>query len=293
MTKQLIYFLLFCLPLTCLAQDDQELTEEQYAAMLREFANSLDKQTGTISLPNGLVTLQVPDNFYYLNPGDADKVLVDLWGNPATEPTLGMLFPAHMSPIDENAWAVTIEYEEDGYVDDDDADSIDYDDLLQEMQRDTRETNEYRTENGYEPIQLIGWAAPPRYDSVGHKLHWAKEIQFGDSEENTLNYNIRVLGRQGVLVLNFIAGMNQLPEIQTNLDSVLALAEFNQGSRYSDFDPSLDKVAAYGLGGLVAGKVLAKTGMLAAAFIFLKKFGVIVVVLIGGLFAKLLKRSKA
>ena len=286
--------LLFTLPLVAWAQDDsQEITEEQYAAALQEFVDSLDKQTGTITLPNGLVTLQVPDSFYYLNTEDADKVLVDLWGNPDGDPTLGMLFPAHMSPIDDNAWAVTIEYEEDGYVRDDDADSIDYNDLLRDMQSDTRDANRFRTDNGYEPIELIGWAAPPHYDKAGHKLHWAKEIKFGEDPNHTLNYNIRVLGRKGVLVLNFIAGMNQLPEIESNLDSVLVLAEFNQGSRYSDFNPSLDKVAAYGLGGLVAGKVLAKTGILAALFIFLKKFGVFIVVAIGGLFAKLFKRNSA
>ena len=34
----------------------------------------------------------------------------------------------------------------------------------------------------------------------------------------------------------------------------------------------MDKIAAYGIGGLVAGKVLAKTGMLAVGLIFLKKF---------------------
>jgi uncharacterized membrane-anchored protein len=37
---------------------------------------------------------------------------------------------------------------------------------------------------------------------------WAKEIRFGDREENTLNYNVRVLGRKCVLVLDFIAGMS-------------------------------------------------------------------------------------
>jgi uncharacterized membrane-anchored protein len=36
-------------------------------------------------------------------------------------------------------------------------------------------------------------------------MYWAKEINFGGDSENTLNYNIRVLGRKGVLLLNFIA----------------------------------------------------------------------------------------
>jgi len=63
-----------------------------------------------------------------------------------------------------------------------------------------------------------------------------------------------------VLVLNFIAQIDQQQLIETKLNSVLALAEFDQGSKYSDFDPDMDDVAAYGLGALVAGKVIAKTG---------------------------------
>src|SRR5690606_13039288 len=122
------------------------------------------------------------------------------------------------------------------------------------------------------PIELIGWAATPYYDQQTNKLYWAKELKFGDYDEHTLNYNIRVLGRHGVLVLNFVAGMEQLPEIQKNLDSVLAMAEFTPGKRYAEFDPNLDQAAAYGIGALVAGKVLAKTGMLATALLFLKKF---------------------
>ena len=43
-----------------------------------------------------------------------------------------------------------------------------------------------------------------------------------------------------------------MPVIDANVDAVLALADFNQGSRYEDFDPDLDQVAAYGLGALVA-----------------------------------------
>ncbi|CAA0085233.1 Uncharacterised protein [BD1-7 clade bacterium] len=124
-------------------------------------------------------------------------------------------------------------------------------------------------------------------------MHWAKEIKFGDQETNTLNYNIRVLGRKGVLVLNFIADMDQKATIDANISDVLAVAEFDQGSKYSDFDPEIDKVAAYGLGALVAGKVIAKTGFFAIALLFLKKFGVFILVGLGALFGKLFSRKKA
>jgi uncharacterized membrane-anchored protein len=101
-----------------------------------------------------------------------------------------------------------------------------------------------------------------------------------------------MLGRKGVLVVNFIAGMEQLPEIESNLDAVMSIAEFDEGSRYADFDPDIDTVAAYGLGALVTGKVLAKTGILAALLIGLKKFWIIGLVAIGGVLARVFKGKK-
>jgi uncharacterized membrane-anchored protein len=266
-------------------------SEEEYMKWARQIWDSMDRQTGEIVLPNGVATLHVPDDFYYLNPRDTEKVLVEVWGNPPGQQKLGMLFPQDSTPFDSNSWGVTIDYEADGYVKDDDADEIDYDELLAQMQEDAAETNKERKQLGYESVQLVGWAAKPFYDKSSHKLHWAKELKFGQQEVNTLNYNIRVLGRKGVLVLNFIAGIDQKSVIDSQVNNVLAIAEFNPGYRYSEFNPDIDTVAAYGIGGLVAGKVLAKTGILAALLVFLKKFGVFILIGIAALFGKVFKRT--
>ncbi len=290
--KLLISALIVALSTFTFANTDEEsaITQDEAAAWAKSVWDSLDRQTGIIKLPNAVATLNVPENFYYLGPQDAEKVLSEVWGNPPGQETMGMLFPADMTPFDSAAWAVTIEYEEDGYVSDADADEIDYADLLKQMKSDTQYASDERIKQGYEGIELIGWAANPYYDAASHKLHWAKEIKFGTQQINTLNYNIRVLGRKGVLVLNFIAGMDQKALIESNLDSVLAIAEFDQGARYSDFNPDIDKVAAYGLGALVAGKVIAKTGFFVLALAFLKKFGVLVLIggwaLLKGLFSR-------
>ncbi len=268
---------------------------QAYELWAKEIWDSLDRQTGEIDLPGNAATLTVPENFYYLDPTDTKRILVDVWGNPegSTKGLLGMLFPADSTPFDDASWGVTIEYEQDGYVNDEDAADLDYNELLADMQQDTLLSSEARVEQGYEPIELVGWAAAPFYDSEAKKLHWAKELHFGDAELNTLNYNIRILGRKGVLVLNFIAGMDQLDVINNNLDTVLAMAEFKEGSRYADFNPDIDDVAAYGVGALITGKVLAKTGFLAAALLFLKKFGVFILVGLFALGRKLFSRKPA
>lgn len=264
---------------------------EAYRAWASGIWESMPHKQGDIQLPNGVATLKVPEQFFYLSPDDAQRVLVDLWGNPPGEKSLGMLMPAGVTPFDRDAWAVTIAYEEDGHVADDDAAKIDYNDMLEEMQKDAKDSSAEREKNGFPPIALIGWAAPPHYDQASHKLYWAKELQFGSDSEHTLNYNIRMLGRKGVLVLNFIADMSQKPVIESKLDSVLAIANFDEGHRYSEYKPGLDKLAAYGIGGLIAGKVVAKTGLFIGALVFLKKFAVLGIAAAIGLFRKFAGRK--
>lgn len=289
-----VFVLAPCAP-TAQGEAADELTAEEIEQFeyYQRIVESLEPQGGQIVLGKDLATLSVPETFYFLDAGDAETVLVDLWGNYPDQDVLGMLFPAGYSPLDLEAWAVTINYTEEGYVSDDDAAEIDYTELLENMQKDTRAWNEERAEAGYEEVELLGWAEPPHYDAAEKKLYWAKELRFGDMPDTTLNYEIRALGRQGILSMTFIAATDQLDDINAHRDQVLAMAEFNEGNRYADFDPSIDKVAAYGLGALVAGKVAAKTGLIAGLLLFLKKFGIFIVIGFAAFFRKILGAFKS
>jgi uncharacterized membrane-anchored protein len=238
----------------------------------KTFLNGLDIKKGEIALDNG-ISVKIADGYYFLDKEDANEVLVNAWGNPPSDATLGMIFPIKYAPISDGGWGIELSFDAMGHVDDSDAASIDYDELLAEMQADTQADNEFRVKDGYEPITLVGWASPPKYDFTNKRLHWAKELKFGTKETNTLNYNVRVLGREGVLVMNYISDMRSLPEISASIDGVMNMVSFQSGKTYADFQPGVDTVAAVGIGGLVAGKVLAKTGLLAVALVFLKKFG--------------------
>lgn len=253
----------------------QELMMTQMLQYMDSVEQTLEYKEGTITLPGNIAIIEVPKGFKYLNGDDSEKVLTELWGNPPSaeeDYSLGMLIPADKSPLSDSMYAIDITFVEDGYIDDGDAADIDYDDLLGIMQEDADASNEQRIEMGYETIQLIGWAAKPYYDSENKKLHWAKEFQFGDAEENTLNYNIRILGRRGFLQLNAIGEMFILDQVKEEIPTILGSVNFNEGHKYSDFDPEYDKVAAYGVGALIAGKVLAKAGILAKIGIFFAKF---------------------
>lgn len=237
-----------------------------------EFLASLKFQSGKIELPGGIATLDLPPTFRYLDPADSNRVLVDAWGNPPGGTTLGMIFPAEVSPLSQEGWGVIVTYDEDGHVNDDDANKINYDDLLKNMKESMEENNKERVKAGYPSLSLVGWAEKPSYDQANHKLYWARELAAGDSKENTLNYGIRVLGRKGVLVLNAVAGMNQIAAIKTEMQKVVAFTDFKAGSGYGDFNSSTDKVAEYGIAALVAGGVAAKLGLFAKLFAVLLAF---------------------
>jgi uncharacterized membrane-anchored protein len=235
---------------------------------------SLQYQHGEITLDNGVGVLNVPSGFRYLDPKQSEYVIRDLWGNPSGDGTLGMIVPEDIGITDARSWAFIVTYDEMGYVKDDDADDINYDELLEEMQTDTQASNEERVKMGYETIALVGWAAKPYYDKDKKVLHWAKELKFGESEESTLNYNVRILGRKGVVVLNAVASMTELSDVQKNIEPVLASFNYADGNKYADFNPDIDEVAAWTIGGLVAGKVLAKAGILAILLKYIKVIGI-------------------
>jgi uncharacterized membrane-anchored protein len=265
-----------CLLAGPLLRADDPTPTRPSADSLAAMASSLKWQTGTVSLKDGLAKINLTDNFRFLGNEDARKVLHDMWGNPDDPDLLGMIFPKDKGPLDDNSWAVTVNYEDNGYVKDDEAATINYDDLLKKMQEQTKEASPERVKEGYPSVDLVGWAAPPHYDKASHKLYWAKELKFGDARADTLNYDIRILGRHGVLVLGAISPMAAFPEIDNRVPEILSMVDFQPGNSYADFDPKIDKVAEYGLGALIAGGALAGAAKL-GLFAFLFKYIVVVV----------------
>jgi uncharacterized membrane-anchored protein len=144
-------------------------------------------------------------------------------------------------------------------------------------------------------MELVGWAAPPHYDAVTHKLYWAERLRFDGEDIDTLNYDVRILGRHGVLVLSVVAGMDQLDEIRQQTPQILGMVNFNQGNRYADYDPKMDKVAAYGLASLVAGGVAAKLGffkLLWTGIVAMKNVLIIAAVAVGAWLKRLFGRGR-
>lgn len=271
MSRLLLLLALLCLSLPVHAQDDRE-TDPELAAIIQrrtELEASLQYQAERVVLKEGLATIELGDRLRYLSSADTDRVLQE-WGNPPMPDSFGMLVPAGMSVFHEDSWAVLITYLEDGHVEDDDADELDYADLLEQMQEETKAGNERRRELGLTELSLIGWAEPAHYDSEHHHLYWARELRDSNGV-STLNYDIRLLGRKGVLSLNALTSMHRLDVVRDDMQHVLTAVRFEPGHRYDDFDPDVDEVAAYGLGALIVGKLASKAGIFAGLLAVLVK----------------------
>jgi uncharacterized membrane-anchored protein len=291
----LLLAMLFTVPSFAGDNDSLQIEEELQAKFVDSIEHSLKWDSTSVTIGKGLAIINISKGFKFLNAEQSKFVLHNIWGNPERDDILGMIFPDTSSPFDAGSFVFIISFEEDGFVKDDDADKIDYNDLFNEMKKLEPGTNKEREKQGYEPIKMIGWASTPYYDKKGKVLHWARELQFGNNEEHTLNYDVRVLGRKGILSLNAIASIHNLDLVKNNIDKVLAMPEFTAGNRYSDFDESSDKIAEYGLGALVAGGILAKTGGLALIgkfFLAAWKFILIGIVALWGTIKKFFGKKK-
>lgn len=269
MKKTLLLILLSVIFTSKITAQNDTLT-----AYYEKVEKSFKYESGKIKLSEGEGTLNVPKGFKFLDGAQTQNILTNLWGNPEDKSILGSLVPDGKGVTHSNSWMFVISYQGDGYVKDDDADDIDYDDLLKTMKEDVAAENTERKKGGYSEVQLIGWASKPFYDKDTKVLHWAKELQFGKDEEHTLNYDLRVLGRKGMYNISAVAGVNQLAEVKATIPGIIKSVEFADGHKYLDFDADTDTVAAWTIGGLVAGKVLAKVGF----FAILAKFGKVIVI---------------
>ena len=260
-----------------LAAEEPKLTPAEQAEVKRltDILNTLKPQHGKIALPEANGALDLGTGYYFLDKADARKILVDAWGNPPSNANgvLGMVIPQGKTPYD--SWGAIITYEQTDFVDDKDAGSTDYDKLLKQVWDGESEINQERTKGGFQPIHLVGWAQPPSYDTVRHTMIWARDLQFKGDDVDTLNYDVRLLGRRGVLSLNMVSTMPELAAVRADAQRLATTATFNSGARYADYDSKKDKKAAYGVAGLVAAglglAVAKKAGLIGLILLFAKK----------------------
>ena len=219
------------------------------------------------------IKLDLPEGFAFLGKPEAGQ-LMEKMGNLHNEDMLGLVVSK-----DENAeFVVTIDYEDTGHIKDDE--ELDAKELLESIQEGEEDYNAERKKLGFSAIHAAGWDESPHYDKQQHQLIWGLIVEASDG--GSINYNTRILGRTGFVSLNLLTDKQHLAEYKPAGALLLSKTSFEPGKRYADFNASTDKVAEYGLTGLVLGG--AGLGLAKAAKIgLLAKFGkVLIGLLIAG-----------
>jgi uncharacterized membrane-anchored protein len=224
---------------------------------------TLQYQYGVVPIANDVAQLTIPTGFKFLNAEQSKHIISEVWHQSPQPDLAGMLFPQSADPLNKDLYAVIINYEPRGFVRDIDAGRIDYDKVLQNLQRDEADDNAERKTMGYPAVHLVSWVQKPVYDKTFNELYWAKEIQVGNNNAHMLSYNIRVLGRNGIITMSAEGSTNDLALLNGDISKVLHMALFTNGNRYADFDVHTDKVAAWTIGTLVTGKIVNNTRVFA------------------------------
>ncbi len=222
--------------------------------------------------------IQVPAGYHFLD-GNGTRTLLKASGEPVSGKELGWLRPTNAH------WSVIFEFDDTGYVKDDDKNKLDADKLLRSIIKGNDAANAERKRMGQPTIEVVGWETPPHYDETTHNLEWA--IRGKVQGEPLLNYNTRLLGRKGVMEVVLIIDPDSLAATLPTFKGLLANYSFQSGQKYAEYRPG-DKVATYGLAALVAGGAAvgaAKLGLLAWLAVFFKKAWKLVVVAVAAVAA--------
>jgi uncharacterized membrane-anchored protein len=243
----------------------------------------------TVTMGDELVNLNVPSEMLYLNAEDTVK-FNEAIGNAETGKEIGMV----ISKDENKDWFIVFEYEEVGHVEDDDSQDLNGDELLEIFTEGTEEQNKTREEKGYPLLEVNGWNQPPAYDENTHNLVWALELE--SEGEKIINYNTRVLSRNGYVSAILVSDADQLAEAVPQLNNIISNHfGFVEGNRYEDFNEKTDKLAGFGLTALIAGgagAAAAKAGLFAKVVILFKKFFFLFIIAFGALYGVIKKRLK-
>ncbi len=243
----------------------------------------------TVELGSEIAEVKLPESLAFAGPADAKKLL-ELMGNVPQGSELGLIIPK----AEEEDWFIVFRFDGIGFVKDDEAGSIDADAILESIKEGTKAANEERKKRGMSTVDVVGWAEAPHYDPVSHNLTWAIRGR-NEGGQEIVNYNVRVLGRAGVMELKLIDDAEKFAAAKPAVDAVLAAFAYKPGKTYAEWRPG-DKVAEYGLTALVAagaGAAAVKTGLLAALWKILAKGGKLIVVAVIGFFGVIGKAFNA
>ena len=268
---------------TARAEESQDSRAEEFRAKLR----ALDWVRGPRDITvSGNSTLSLPEGYVYLDAANTKKFL-ELNENLSSGKEV-MIAPKSLR------WSAYLVFEDAGYVKDDE--KLDADAILKTLKANNQAGNEERRRRGWTDLTLVGWSTPPAYNDTTKRLEWATLLR--SQNQDATNFFTKILGRRGFTSVILVSSPEDAPGATADLNKVLTGYRFNTGDTYAEWRPG-DKVAEYGLAGLIVGGAVAaaaKTGLLKGLFVALAAAWKLVVAAVLALLAglkSLFKRKQA
>lgn len=214
---------------------------------------------GAAPIGSNLAEIDLDEQYVFLDAQGTRK-LMELTHNPLTGMERATVAPAS----DLEQWFLVFEYEESGYVPDDEKEDLDPDAILESIRQGTEAANVERRKQGWDPLTIVGWHERPHYDLLSNNLRWAIIGESGG--ERSMNRIIKLLGRRGVMTATLVATPDEFENAAVQVDQLLSGYRYRPGNTYAEYVPGKDKLAKYGLTALIVGgtgAALVKSGLLA------------------------------
>jgi len=193
-------------------------------------------------------SFDLPKDYLFVPDKSAYVLLNEIDGAKPSSEIMGLIFSGK-----EELGYILFDYYPLGYIRDDNFKNVNAAQLITQMKNRTESQNSERRANSNPAIKVIDWLEKPNYAPTTNRLTWSvlTEEQQSNVSGQGVNYDTVLLGRKGyfhvLLVTNAESFKMRRPEIAT----LLSTFEFNQGSRYTDFNSTTDSVANCSLDALL------------------------------------------
>lgn len=249
------------------------LTTQAILAQKQEYHPTYGPAMVTVRSAN--IILALPERFFFLEGAEATKLMKEL-GNPDAN------IDALIAPTETNAdWYLYFRFNDLGYFKMEDVkEGLDEIDLLAEIRKNTDAENQNRMKLGFPSIQVVGYTQQLTLNTARQTLDYA--IEASEAGSPTVERRSIFFGRKGLLVASFVTPKNKYATVKLASDNIFLSLSFQNSYRYADFNASIDKYAAVGIGTVLVGREIVQGGWLSKT---LKSLGKAIWAFIVGIFA--------
>ena len=248
--------------------EDSEVRQKLYEKL--NWKNFDNPKKHILKLEKAKANIDILESEYYLdNWKDINQYSWWTWGYGTPEDEVLMV-------VGED-YVIYVSWKDEGYVKLDDWKNVDSNVLLKEMKTVQKENKKILLGQGLSYVTNLEWIYEPTLKDQQKVVSYSYKVTWSDGNITMESKNLK-LGKKGYLESQFVNTIDENTDFKGTAEYASEFAEyitFDENFRHSDYK-SGDKVAALGIGGLVAGtlgvKTLAKAGAFAKLIPLIAKF---------------------